>query len=167
MGPSVRGVCQGEVSCRDLHLLRNTAELPSSLSTIPHRRLATFDSSSATWTQELRSDMFLGKTAQDFQVVFLTVSMKWGPSLADSGGGAGGARPPFWNSKEGLQGGPKRAHAPCAPPLLKFQRGSSNGTAAAPPFSTNPGSAPGHDHMFGVWGSPLSLDGQNSFLVVK
>ena len=40
--------------------------------------------------------------------------------VADSGGG-------------GAQG---------APPLLKFQRGSSNGTAAAPPLSTNPGSAP-------------------------
>ena len=49
------------------------------------------------------------------------------------GGGRRGRAPPFWNSKEGLQGGPKREHAPCAPPLLKFQRGSSNGTAAAPP----------------------------------
>ena len=45
-------------------------------------------------------------------------------SLADSGGGGGGRRGR-------------------APPLLKFQRGSSNGTAAArPPLSTNPGSAP-------------------------
>ena len=66
-------------------------------------------------------------------------------ALADSGGGAQGARaPPFEIPKRVFKEG-QRGWTPPAPPLLKFQRGSSNGTATAPPppLSTNPGSAPG------------------------
>ena len=41
---------------------------------------------------------------------FNNIAVKYGLSLADSGGGggAGGARPPFEISKEGLQTGPSK-----------------------------------------------------------
>ena len=47
-------------------------------------------------------------------------------------GGAGGARPILEIPKRVFKEG-QRGRTPPAPPLLKFQRGSSNGTAAAPP----------------------------------
>ena len=92
--------------------------------------------------------------------------------LITSGFGGGGRRgrvPPFWNSKEGLQGGSKRAHAPCAPPFeipkRVFKEGQRGRTPPAPPFwnskeglqtgpplrppplSTNPGSALAYNSM--------------------
>ena len=65
-------------------------------------------------------------------------------SLADSGGGgAQGARPaPFEIPKRVFKEGQRGRTPPAPPPLFKFQRGSSNGTAAAPPLFTNPGSTP-------------------------
>ena len=54
-------------------------------------------------------------------------------TLADSGGGAGGARPPPFEIPKRVFKEGQRGRRPPASPLLKFQRGSSNGTAAAPP----------------------------------
>ena len=59
---------------------------------------------------------------------------------ADCEGGRRGRAPPFEIPKRVFKEGAR----PLRPPPLKFQSGSSNRTAAAPPpLSTNPGSAPG------------------------
>ena len=83
-----------------------------------------------------------------YRAIATDAGLGWSSPLADSGGGgAQGARAPLLKFQRGSSRRAKEGARPLRRPLLKFQRGSSNGTAVAPPLSTNPGSAPGHEFV--------------------